>query len=353
MHCFIGFTGDCGCGGTPPPYRPLVPGPLDIEFLDPITSTFSREFDLASPDAVFAVIAQFTGVPSISATHGGEPLALVDYATSGNVIVAAFAGTGLTLERANMVVTVSGGELSRGAMRVNEMSNLQPEFAGWIAKTVGTGTQTGRLTTTGTQGGQLRYLYGHNGVWSAPTFADVAGAERQFYGQCVRGTTVIDGPLADQGWRWNAGGWWINDEGNFEIRVLGNPNGGYYGMVQDLDPTSDGLYIEADVVIDEGGAMMFQTTANNSSYPSINFYGPYTGVIKGALQGTGLIKALVYGRGHVVIKSLLVKTDTDVFNYCFGYRPDPATDGVGVVGRYGDGAFAMMGIEALGEPYAD
>jgi hypothetical protein len=140
--------------------RPL--GPLDYaDYRLGAFNNFSRNFDLASPSAVFGMVAHYSGDPVISIAHGGEPLTIVKQERNPDGIMSLIAvGTGLTIESAPLTINVTGGSVGGGAIRINEMVDIQPALAGWTDGGSAVQPPIPSQTMTSTSGGTVKIAYG-------------------------------------------------------------------------------------------------------------------------------------------------------------------------------------------------
>lgn len=188
--------------------RPL--GPLDYASYElGAFDNFSRDFDLASSSAVFGMVAYYTGDPVISIAHGGEPLTIIHQERRSGVLVSIIAaGTGLTMESAPLTINVTGGSVGGGAIRLNEMIDIEPELSGWVAGQNGSGSNIPTQTMTGTEGGTVKIAYGAR-VNDPNKRMGVQGASASWEGYLTTGTKSLTdfGPTGDwdlgAGWSWD------------------------------------------------------------------------------------------------------------------------------------------------------
>lgn len=193
-------------GFTPPP-APL--GPLDFASIElGVFDNFSRQYDLAAPSAVLGLCARYTGEPVIEIAHGGEPLEIIRVDKENGVLSLLAVGTGLTVESANLTITTTGGSLGGGALRINEMIDVQPEMYGWEGGAANIATSIRTPAVTGAQGGVTKIAF-------ASAFYDPNRTTKISNATSVWQGYLCTGPLADidlspdgdwtldSGWEWD------------------------------------------------------------------------------------------------------------------------------------------------------
>lgn len=189
---------------------PATMGPLDYaDYTLGAFNDFSRNFDLASSSAVLGMVAHYTGDPVISIAHGGEPLTIVSQNRYTDTIMTLIAvGTGLTVESAPLTINVTGGSVGGGAIRFNEMINIQPSLSGWVDGGSGLKPPIPSQTMTGTSGGVVKIAYGAALNDRSRTMA-ATGATTVWDGYLGTGTpsSTDFGPSGDwtlgDGWSWD------------------------------------------------------------------------------------------------------------------------------------------------------
>lgn len=196
------------------PVEPVQPGPMDVVLPGrSVFTNFSREFNLAYPDAVFYLACHYTGDPVISIAHGGEPLTIVkqEREEPHGILSLIAVGRGLTVEAANLTVAAVGGELDGGACRFNELASLEPELSGWTAGDTGQGKPPD-LTVTGTNGGILKAVYTRRFVDTSHRIA-IGGMTTLFNGYTAAGDEISYDVSVNSG-NWVLGAGWsiVGDE---------------------------------------------------------------------------------------------------------------------------------------------
>lgn len=156
--CFADWVGKC-CGAGGEPITPLIPGPNDI-IVDTMGNTsVGGSFDLATGKMTLGVVTRYEGpLTSISATHGGEPLELVRLDYANGVATAIFYGNGLTMERAELVVTPVGGTFGPTIMRMRDDFPAGNIATDWNDGKTSAAIGSGWVTTNG-MAADRRILY--------------------------------------------------------------------------------------------------------------------------------------------------------------------------------------------------
>lgn len=190
--------------------RPL--GPLDYASYElGAFDNFSRNFDLASSSAIFGMVAYYTGDPVIAIAHGGEPLTIIHQERRpGSIISIIAAGRGLTLGSTPLTINVTGGSVGGGAIRLNEMINIAPDLAGWVAGQSGIGSNIPDQIMTGTQGGTVKIAYGA-GVNDNSKRMVVRGANTTWEGYLLTGNKSLTDFSSAGNWELGAGWSWDGD----------------------------------------------------------------------------------------------------------------------------------------------
>lgn len=189
---------------------PMPLGPLDYASYElGAFNDFSHNFDLASSSAVFGMVAYCTGNPVISLAHGGEPLTIVHQEVRAGVILSLIAvGRGLTVGSGLLTISVTGGSVGGGAIRINEMIDIEPALSGWVSAANGSGNPLPVQTMAGTAGGVVKIAFGAR-VNDPSRRMRVDGATTTWDGYLVTGTpsTTDFGPSGDwalgAGWAWD------------------------------------------------------------------------------------------------------------------------------------------------------
>lgn len=189
---------------------PMPLGPLDYASYElGAFNDFSRNFDLASSSAVFGMVAHYSGNPVISIEHGGEPLTIVHQEVRAGIILSLIAvGQGLTVGSGLLKINVTGGSVGGGAIRINEMVDIEPALSGWVSGVNGSGANIPAQTMTGTDGGTVKIAFGAR-VNDPARRMSVNGATTTWDGYLITGTpsTTDFGPSGDwdlgPGWEWD------------------------------------------------------------------------------------------------------------------------------------------------------
>lgn len=194
----VGLWQHHASGGGPNPPGP-IPGPLDFGSGALDQTSYTTEFDVAAPHVVLGMNFYYTGSPSFTITHNGEPL-------EGRVQLNAqrgcllFIGDNLTIETGSLVITCTGGTFGPFYGRVNEMP-FAPNMASlqWIAENF-----TGNTKTFQHTGPNLGRVYGivASAWWVNPPTTpplDIKVTSRDFYGAGIGWTPGLDG----FNWSWS------------------------------------------------------------------------------------------------------------------------------------------------------
>jgi hypothetical protein len=280
---------------TPPtPPIPPVPGPLDyIENGHDLTEIVV-EYDLARDVAMLGVCFRHNGpITSVTATHGGEPLELVDFILNDNenIGVATFIGNGLTIEPANLVVTPVGGLIGPAVLRIDDSFAINEIEVGAhgarqgysnkqdgappvdFAPISGTGYGVYALTTGSAE--KQPFIAAWKG---AP------GASTLFWGVAAYGT-LQDVPAVQS----MAPDWTQEDDGWFEH----TGNGSTVVQFEPFGPTYNNPYwweVEVDVPAD--GRIYVRCVGNGGLYTSDMFQGPISGVFRGYRYQSNTFKSM-------------------------------------------------------------
>lgn len=210
MLCFAGFTrpiqfvGTCGGGGEP--ITPLIPGPNDIIVDTMGNSSVGGSFDLATGKMTLGVVTRYVGaLTGMTATHGGEPLELVRMDHANGVATAVFYGSGLTTERAQLVVTPVGATVGPTIMRMRDDFAAGDIATDWDGGVTGSGVGGGWATTSGMAANRrVLYARGSESIYGTNNMNVLAGASVN-YG--LRGA-VLGGNYADPlSYTWDGTEW--------------------------------------------------------------------------------------------------------------------------------------------------
>lgn len=298
--------------GIDPP-EPILPGPMD--YADPRMGAFNDytgEFGLASPTAVLGFVCDFDGDPVITITHGDEPLTILHQERRGGILSLIAAGTGLTVEVAELKISAAGGNLNGGAFRINEIETDGAVSFGWN----GGGNAAVRTVSTppmdGTEGGVVKSAYGTR-TYDPYHNSRIIGATAVWQGFLDTGpvTEVDYGPsgpwVLGDGWSWDGDD--LVHTGPESIATLTHPIGtGYSSSAR------------AYIIVETGANCGITVYQNN--YVSRN--GPYEGPVYSSVAGK-MDTLKIRARGQVRVTSVAVSGDTRGVNWVFGTAP--AQDG--------------------------
>lgn len=303
--------------GIEPP-EPIQPGPLD--YADPrmgAFTDFTREFGLASETAVMGFVCDYTGNPVITITHGGEPLTILRQERFNGILALIAAGTGLTVEVAELNISASGGELNGGAFRINEVDEVGPISFGW---TGGQGMAAKEVTTgaiAGAQGGVVKSAYGSRS-YDPYHYSRIVNADVVWQGFLDTGPVTETDYGPDGDWVLGAGWSWDGDDlvhtGAESVATLTHPIG--------LGRSSSG---RAYVEIDAGATCGISVYSNSFT----TYAGPYEGAIYHSVTGK-MSTVSLRANGNVRVTSVRVSGDTKGVSWAFG--TNEAVDGVVLTG---------------------
>lgn len=269
-------------GITPP--VPPVPGPLDYIENGQGLSDITIEYDLARDVAILGVAFAYEGtVTGMKATHGGEPLDLVEFVVNPDSYIgtACFVGNGLTIEPADLVVTpLGGGTIGPALMRVDDSFDLEE---------VGVGASGARYGYSNKQDGAPPIVFepvsgeGY-GVWALATASAEAestaiawnGAgpiDPLFWGVAASGT-LVDVPewtRIDPNWTEGADSWYEHTGASSYMSTADVPSA----------PMALPYWWEIEIDVEEGARIYVQVVGVNGLHTSTTFIGPVSGVFRG------------------------------------------------------------------------
>lgn len=323
-------------------YAPNPPGPmspLDYVSADLNSFTnFSRAYDLASTDAVLGLCCYYEGDPVISVSHGGEPLTIIHQERTAHLLSLIAAGTGLTIESADLTITATGGELHGGAVRINEMINVLPALSGWNDGVALVGRNASVPAVTGSQGGLSKIAVAST-YNSASRFLDISGAETRWSGYITSGVPV-DGDLSPTGpWVLGAGWSWVGSklvhtgpESKARIEFAPSPKGSSGGGA-------------VDAVVADGAR------CNASVYSfGVTKIGPFEGPITSPVSGQ--IHYLEFtATGDVELGRIYASHSGRAVGWAFGSNPCANGDIYGVNTTASGPEISISAAEILGEDY--
>lgn len=190
-------------GGTPivlsSDPEPIIAGPLEVVVMEQGGfNDFSHEFDLASDSIILEMACSYDGDPVIEIAHEGEPLTILRVDKSARLLALVACGRGLTTEPGTLTIKTTGGNCHQGAIRVNEMSNIQPALSGWEYGNTGVGVPLPTVEMTETNGGIVKGVFVNGGA-DHGHYDRVDGTETLFDGYFMTGTPVeqdfsVNGP---------------------------------------------------------------------------------------------------------------------------------------------------------------
>lgn len=317
--------------------NPPIPGPLDYAspFLDSFTN-FAQPFDLASPDAVLGLVCDYSGDPVISIAHGGEPLTIIKQERRGTILSLIAAGTGLTVESANLTITATGGNLNGGALRINEMKNVQTALYGWSGGNNNQSPSISLPAISGSSGGVVKVAFG-SAFYDPYHVASLGNASTVWQGYLGTGADsgANTGPSGNwtlnSGWSWD--GTTLKHTGsNSSASVTFTPVVGYLKSAR------------AMVNVAAGGSVSIDIGARTS------VSGPYNGPLYASIA-TSVSRLQVAATGDVEIDSITIFEDAH--NVCWVFGTADAQDGLAITGSTtASGPLnAISAAEILGEDY--
>lgn len=323
-------------GINPPP--PM--GPLDwVTMFDGDFTNFSKEYTLASDCCVVGLAARFSGNPVIEIKHGDDVLTIIREERSASILGLIAVGRGLAIETANVTVTCTGGTLGGGAIRINEMVNIDPALSGWEDSATGNKNPITPTTVGTTSGGVIKGVFVN------------AGIDRYHQDKVTGPTTVWDGftttgtaPAVD----FSVDGPWSMD-GNWTIVgdrfVHTGPGPGYLRINFPATPTST-VSARAWADMADDARVVVQSTSGTAD----TYYGPGVWLCatgSGSVSATSMTitaygdveiwdASLVYGSIGVAFTFFSDPAQTgDVFTYSMPYNPP----------------WLWVAVEVLGEDY--
>lgn len=325
-------------GITPDPPTPM--GPLDYVATELNAFTnFSRPYGLAAPSAVVGFSCYYEGDPVISMAHGGEPLTIIRQERIAGILTLIAAGTGLTVEVANLTINATGGNLHGGALRINEMINVQPALSGWNDGVAVSASRANTPPVTGSQGGvsKIAVASSYN---SSNLRVSIIGATSVWGGYLVSGPPVPADISPAGDWVLGDGWSWVGDK-----LVHTGPES---TARIDFDPinwgkTSAGGATSA--IIAAGGlcnVSIYSHGVSRAGYYSGPLFYPISGVIS-FLSFTA--------RGDVELSGLLATSGAQSLSWSFGTAPTVDGDTYGITTIAPRPDIAISAAEILGEDY--
>lgn len=316
-------------GGTPP--VPPVPGPLDYIEDGQELSNITVEYDLARDVAMLGISFAYQGnVTGLTATHGGEPLELVEFVVNPDSYVGAacFIGNGLTVEPANLIITpVGGGTIGPALLRVDDSFAIDE---------VAVGASGGRYGYSNKQDGAPPVVFspvsGNGwGVWALATASaeaestaiawnGAAPIQPLFWGVAASGT-LIPVPAwirTDAGWTEGVDGWWEHTGPSSYMTTADVP----------VVPMALPYWWEIEIEVDEGARLYVQVVGTNGLYTSTTYAGPFSGVVRGYRSQTAFSKAFqVQGLNGARFRNYKYCADGLTVYGQFGRSVNPVPDG--------------------------
>lgn len=324
-------------------FNPVPPGPLGpLDYANSAMDTFtnfSRTYDLAADSAILGLVCHYDGDPVITIEHGGEPLTIVRIDKADGMLSLIAAGTGLTVESAQLTVTATGGGLHGGAIRINEVVNVQPAISGWVEG----GTIKGRTLTlpasTGTDGGVIKVALGSS-AYAPRAQPKLSGANTVWSGYVSTGPSPDVDLSPSAPWVLGSGWSWV---GSKLVHT------GAARTVAELRFAKVGSRASgggANHVTIADGAL-----CNVSVYDSGNaIRGPFEGPMFNSVSG-GIEFLRIAASGDVEVEDLSLSIDGIGVTWIFGSVP--AEDGIvlSCTSTATGPVMAMSAAEILGEDY--
>lgn len=189
-----------------PTPNPINPGPLEVIVMEQGGfNDFSHDFELASSSIILELACSYDGDPTVEIAHEGEPLTILTVEKANGLLALVACGRNMTVESGTLTIKSTGGNCNQGAVRVNEMSNIQPALSGWEFLDSGTGVPLPQIEMRETNGGIVKGVFVNRGA-DHNHFDHVDGAETIFDGFFMAGDPVgqdfsVNGP-------WDIGTGW-------------------------------------------------------------------------------------------------------------------------------------------------
>lgn len=346
-----------GIGGTPitltansapfivQGYNPTPPGPMGpLDFvaseLNAFTN-FSRTYDLAADSAVLGFACYYEGDPVIEIAHGGEALTILHQERTGSILSLIAAGTGLTIESASLTITATGGSLHGGALRINEMVNVQPALSGWDDGIATVGPRASTPAVTGSQGG-ITKIAAASTYNSSSRSLEISGATSVWGGFVCSGNPV-DADLTEAGpWVLGAGWSWVDGAlvhtgPSSEARITFPYTGG-------SGHAGGGA---TDVTVADGAICTASVYTSGASRR-----GPYTGPIYYPVSG-GISYLYFTATGDVTIRGISAMYQGRSVGWVFGSAPTVDGDIYGISTTATGPEIVISAVEILGQDYDD
>lgn len=324
-------------------YSPTPPGPMGpLDFvaseLNSFTN-FSRAYDLAAPSAVLGFACYYEGDPVISIAHGGEPLTIIHQERGVKILSLIAAGTGLTVESANLTITATGGSLHGGALRINEMVNVQPALSGWNDGVAVVAPRASTPAVTGSQGGITKIAAASTYNASSRNL-EISGATSVWGGYVSSGIPVdVDlspaGPwVLGAGWSW-VGNTLVHTGPSSEARI----NFPYTG------PSGHAGGGATNITVADGAICTASVYTSGASRR-----GPYSGPIYYPVSG-GISYLRFVATGDVAVDGMSVMYQGTSVGWVFGSAPtvDGAVYGISTTASGPE--ILISAAEILGEDY--
>lgn len=261
---------------------PPEPGPLDMIWDEVGAANLTADYSLANPVAIFGIVARYSGVlTSLTATHGGEALTLVNFTENpdGTIATALFLGNALTIEHATLVVTPVGGATIGPAMgRINDDYSAAALASAWNAGATGDYRYYTTLSTVAGVDGTGNLVYaGGNTLQNKPvTVANAPNYDILFYGVALGGTWVdYTGFTSATGWTETGGIWSHTGAATYLPGSAVGPLGPLVGYEVD------------NVVIADGARLYVQILGASGQYTNDRYDGPFNGDLRRVTGSTG------------------------------------------------------------------
>lgn len=328
---------------------PIPPGPLDVvqpEYQG--FNNFEQEFGLASDAAILGLVCIFDGDPVPTIEHGGEPLTIVKMekkagtAPYGNIMSLLAVGTGLTVEVAPLTITCTGGNMSAGSLRINEMKNVDPALTGWEYSAKGQDSTRPYTVMSGTDGGIAKFALGTTLFSGYVTTLEAA--KTVWTDSVSAGKTVPTDYTSTGSWTLGTGWAWDGDDLVHTGSSIGTATLSFT-PVASVYRTGVRAYAEV------GSGAWVEAWQSPSDY--VNRYsGPLEGYV-GKASGANVTSISGIGfraTGNVRLSKIAALYDASMVTWL--YASIPAEDGTVIRGAWPGGpSWALCGAEVLGEDY--
>lgn len=324
-------------------YNPTPPGPMGpLDFvaseLNAFTN-FSRTYDLAADSAVLGFACYYEGDPVISIAHGGEPLTILHQERGVKILSLIAVGTGLTVESAELTITATGGSLHGGALRINEMVNVQPEISGWDGGVNAVAPRASTPAVTGAQGG-ITKIAAASTYNSSSRNLEISGAT-SVWGGYVSSGIPVDVDLSPSGpWVLGAGWSWVDG-----VLVHAGPSSEARIDFPYTGPSGHAGGGATNITVADGAICTASVFTSGTSRR-----GPYSGPIYYPVSG-GISYLRFVATGDVTVSGISVMYQGTNLGWVFGSAPtvDGAVYGVSTTASGPE--ILISAVEVLGEDY--